>query len=177
MSVARDEHVFDPRGLLATFDRNIVEYVVIGGFARVIRGTDELTDGVDICPSLRGANPSGIRDALGELKAVGVDGKPAVFDETKIADGQVIELRTSLGALKIVPEPAGTRNGFDDLRRGATREHIGQGLRPRVASVGDLARMAAALGREHDLARSRELRRVMEIEVGLQRGLFRGLER
>lgn len=174
--MAHDE-VFDPRCLLATFDRNIVEYVVIGGLARVIRGTDELTDGVDICPSLRSVNPRGIRDALGELGAVGLDGKPAVFDETKIVPGQVLEFRTSLGELKVVPEPAGTRNGFDDLRRGCTREHIGPGLRPRVASVADLARMAAALGREHDLARSRELRRVMEVEVGLQRGLFRGMER
>ena len=175
--MASDEEVFDPRGMLATFDRNIVEYVVIGGLARVIRGTDELTDGVDICPSLRSANPEGIRNALVELDAVGLDGNPAVFDETKVAEGQVLEFRTSLGELKIVPEPAGTRNGFDDLRRGCTREHIGPGLRPRVASVADLARMAAALGREHDLARSRELRRVMEVEVGLQRGLFRGLER
>jgi hypothetical protein len=175
--MAKGGEVFDPRGLLATFDRNIVEYVVIGGFARVIRGTDELTNGVDICPSLRGVNPRGIRDALVELDAVGVDGKPVVFDETKLAEGHVLEIRTSLGEMKIIPEPAGTRNGFDDLRRGATREHIGSGLRPRVASVADLARMAAALGREQDIVRSRELRRVMEIEVGLQRGLFRGMER
>jgi hypothetical protein len=175
--VERNEDIFDPRGLLATFDRNVVDYVVIGGLARVIRGTDELTGGVDICPSLRSVNPKGIRDALAELGAVGVDGKPAVFDETKLAPGEVLEYRSSLGELKLIPEPAGTRNGFDDLRRGCSREHIGQGLRPRVASVADLARMAAALGREHDLARSRELRRVMEVEVGLQRGLFRGPER
>jgi hypothetical protein len=174
--VAKDE-VFDPRRVLATFDRNIVEYVVIGGLARVIRGTDEVTDGVDICPSLRGDNPRGIRDALAELNAVGLDGKPVVFDETTFAEGQVLEMRTSLGAMKLVPEPAGTRNGYDDLRRGASREHIGHGLRPRVASVADLARMAAALGREQDIARSRELRRVMEIEVGLERGLYWGMER
>lgn len=38
----------------------------------------------------------------------------------------------------------------------------------------DLARMSAALGRECDLERSRELRRIMELEVGIQRTL--GLE-
>jgi len=77
--------------------------------------------------------------------------------------------------LKLVPEPAGTRRGFDDLRRAATREHIGEGLRPNVASLPDLARMAAALGREQDVERLRELRRMMELEVRLQRTL--GLER
>jgi len=29
---------------------------MIGGLGRVLRGTDETTDGVDICPSLRGEN-------------------------------------------------------------------------------------------------------------------------
>ena len=51
-----------------------------------------------------------------------------------------------------VPEPSGTRRGYDDLRRGASREHLGEGLRPEVASVADLARMAAAdpsLARAH----------------------------
>jgi hypothetical protein len=86
----------------------------------------------------------------------------------------MIRLRTAKGELKLVPEPAGTRKGFDDLRRGATREHIGHGLRPRVASVPDLARMAASLGREPDIERLHELRRIMELEVGLQRTL--GLE-
>ena len=57
------------------------------------------------------------------------------------------------GELKIVPEPAGTRGGYDDLRRAATREPIGKGLRPRVASTADLARMLAALGREPDMPR------------------------
>lgn len=65
----------------------------------------------------------------------------------------------------MVPAPAGTRRGYDDLRRAATREHIGHGLRPSVASVADLARMMAAVGRDPD--RLRELRRIMEAEARL----------
>ena len=38
--------VFDPRGMLAALERNYVNFVVIGGLARVIRGTDELTSGM-----------------------------------------------------------------------------------------------------------------------------------
>ena len=85
----------------------------------------------------------------------------------------MIELRTRGGEVKIVPEPAGTRGGYDDLRRAATREPLGRGLRPLVASIGDLARMAAALGREQDMTPLRQLR----ILADLDRGRGRGIER
>ncbi len=166
---------FDPRAILAALDRNYVAYVVIGGFARVIRGTDELTDGVDVCPSLRPDNLERLGRALEELEASRTDRRRLVLDDEALGKEPVLGLRTAKGHLKVVPEPAGTRRGYDDLRRGATREHIGHGLRPNVASVADLARMSAALGRDVDLERSRELRRIMELEVGLQRTL--GLER
>jgi hypothetical protein len=68
---------------------------------------------------------------------------------------------------------AGTRGGYDDLRRAATRERIGKGLRPSVASIGDLARMLAALGREQDLPPLQQLRTLAELE----RSLVRGIER
>ena len=165
---------FDPRALLAALDRNYVPYVLIGGFARVIRGTDELTDGVDICPRLRSDDLGRLGRALEELEAKRADRRRLVLNEETLRREAVLTLRTAKGELKVVPEPAGTRRGYDDLRRGATREHIGQGLRPSVASVPDLARMSAALGREQDLERLRELRRIMEVEVQLQRTL--GLE-
>jgi hypothetical protein len=85
----------------------------------------------------------------------------------------MLELRTDAGELKIVPEPVGTRGGYDDLRRAATREPIGRGLRPSVASIGDLARMLAALGRERDLPPLQQLRTLAELE----RSLIRGIER
>ena len=81
----------------------------------------------------------------------------------------MLELRTGAGELKIVPEPEGTRGGYDDLRRAASREPLGRGLRPSVASIGDLARMAAALGREHDLEPLRQLRTLAELERNLYR--------
>jgi hypothetical protein len=172
--VAQRNEPFDPRGLLAALDRNYVPYVLIGGFARVIRGTDEITDGVDICPRLRLDDLERLGRALEELEAKRADRSRLVLDEETLGREGVLTLRTAKGELKVVPEPAGTRRGYDDLRRGATREHIGHGLRPDVASVPDLARMAAALGRERDLERLRELRRIMEVEVSLQRTL--GLE-
>ncbi len=49
------------------------------------------------------------------------------------------------GELNVVSQPAGTR-GYHDLRRAATREYLGRGLRPSIASTVDLARMLGALG-------------------------------
>jgi hypothetical protein len=187
--VAAEQDGFDPRGLLAGLHRSYVNYVLIGGLARVIRGTDEITDGVDICPSLRPDNLERLQEALEDLDARRVDRRRLVVDEESLRAERVLRLRTAFGELKVVAEPAGTRRGFNDLRRGATLEHVGAGLRLRVASVPDLARMSAALAhelgqqrgreaerlRELEIARSRELRRIMEVEVGLERTL--GLER
>jgi len=187
-----EEEVFDPRGLLAALDRSYVNYVLIGGLARIIRGTDEITGGVDVCPGLRPDNLERLGDALAELDARRADRRRLSLDEDAFKHESVIRLRTAMGELKLVGEPAGTRRGFEDLRRGATREHIGQGLRPRVASVADLARMSAALAHERErerstgreaerlrqleLGRSRQLRRIMEVEVGLQLTLGRTRE-
>ena len=76
-----DEEVFDPRGLLAALHRNHVSYVLIAGLARVIRGTDEVTSGVDICPSLRNPNVERLAAALVELEARRADRRRLSVDE------------------------------------------------------------------------------------------------
>lgn len=164
-----DPPPFDPRALLATLEANRVSYVVIGAFARVIRGTDEITAGLDICPALRPPNAQPLERALAELNAERADGARLDIDEASLSKEPTLRLRTRYGQLSLVPYPAGTRKGYDDLRRGATREHLGHGLRPQVASVPDLARMAAALARSTDLAHLHELRRILEVEPDLQR--------
>ena len=54
-----------------------------------------------------------------------------------------------------------------------SRDPLGSGLRPSVASLADAARMLAALGRDEDIARLRTLRRVIELERQLGLGLER----
>lgn len=164
---------FDPYAILAALERQGVGYILIGGFARVIQGTEELTHGLDLVPSTRGENLRRLALALEDLGAERVDDKRLLLDESTIRDEPLIELQTSRGELKVVPEPAGTRGGYDDLRRAATREPLGKGLRPSVASIGDLARMLAALGREQDLPQLEQLRRLRELERSLSRGLER----
>jgi hypothetical protein len=157
------EQAFDPRELLATLDRHRVTYIVIGAFGRVIQGADEVTRGVDIVPSTRPENLRRLDAALEEINARGPDGrKPTLADATKLEP--VTEFTSDHGELKVVPEPEGTR-GYDDLRRAATLEPIGHGLRPSVASTGDLARMLSALGRDDDLPKLLAMRRLMELEI------------
>jgi len=163
---------FDPYAILTALDRQRTTYVLIGGFARIVQGTEELTNGLDLTPSTREENLRRLALALENLDARLSTGKRPELDRD-LARGPVLELRTSAGELKIVPEPVGTRSGYDDLRRAATREPIGRGLRPRVASIGDLARMLAALGREQDLLPLQQLRTLAELE----RTLVRGIER
>ncbi|MDQ3162093.1 MAG: hypothetical protein M3Q92_04570 [Actinomycetota bacterium] len=157
---------FDPIGIFKALDRARAEYVVIGGLARVLQGTDELTDGVDVVPAMREQNLRRLDVAFGELNARRRDGKKNLA----LADVDVLDLETDLGELKIVPEPAGTR-GYDDLRRAASREHLGSGVRVAIASVGDLARMTAALGREPDEPALRMLHRIAEIDRSRSHGL------
>ena len=76
MSRARTPQ-FDPRALLGVLDRHRVAFVVIGGLARVIEGTDEITRGVDITPSTKPENLRRLAEALEEL-GVGETGLDAM---------------------------------------------------------------------------------------------------
>jgi hypothetical protein len=155
---------FDPLGLLATLDRHRVAYIVVGAFARVVQGAEEVTRGVDIVPATKPDNLRKLDAALDELAARHPDGRQVAAEDL---ENQPLELVTDRGELKIIAEPVGT-SGYDDLRRAATREPLGRGLRPSVASIDDLARMLAARGREEDRAKLRALRRLAEIERGLE---------
>ncbi len=154
--------LFDPYKALEALDRQRVTYIVIGALGRVIQGSDELTGGIDIVPSIREENLRRLGLALDDLNARHSDGKPLAL-ERDLASEPMLQLETDAGELKIVPEPAGTR-GYDDLRRRAVREPLGHGLRPAVASADDHARMLAALDRAQDREPLHTIRRLIELE-------------
>ena len=162
----RASSVLDPYELLGALQGRNVNFVVIGAFARVVRGTRELTDGVDIAPSMREENLVRLEQALEDLGARRGDGAP--LDLRKLEE-PVVELETPAGELKLVPEPAGTR-GYDDVRRRADREPLGRGLRPQIASTDDLARMLGALDRDDKIEALLRLRRLIELDRQLTRG-------
>jgi hypothetical protein len=161
---------FDPYTLFAALDRERVAYVVVGGFARVVHGSAEVTDGLDIVPSLQ---PENLRRLARALEELGAD-EPALAD--RLGSNEPVTKRTRAGELRTVPQPWGTR-GYDDLRIRANRENLGQGARPAVASVVDCVRMLDASERPRDAERLVRMRRLMDLDRELvrDRRLSRGL--
>src|SRR3954451_1508783 len=82
--MARPRRRFDPYGILQALDRYRVQYVLIGGFARVLQGTEEITRGVDIVPSTRGDNLKKLDEALREIGAKRTDRQELELDESGI---------------------------------------------------------------------------------------------
>lgn len=156
---------FEPRAILASLERSGASYIIIGGLARVLRGADEVTTGLDVCPGPTAENLERLVRGLTEMRAARTDGLELAVTEQPLSDEPVLELATPFGELKIVLAPAGVPRGFIALRGAASKENLGHGLQPYVAAVGDLAAMAAALHRPQDIARLPELRRIMELEV------------
>lgn len=160
---------FDPYALFAALERERVSYVVIGGFARVVHGSGELTDGLDIVPSLREENLRKLDRVLEEF-----DGSEPLSE--RLAGGEPVAARTRAGELRIVPAPWGTR-GYDDIRIRANRENLGRGARPAVASIVDCVRMLDASERTPDAERLQRFRRMMELERQLVPHRRLGIER
>jgi hypothetical protein len=162
---ANGHGVFDPYATLHELEAARAQYVVIGALARVMQGADEVTHGLDITPLENVDNMHAVTRALARM---GAEMQP--MDPPERNPGRITRFKSPRGPVAIVRVPAGTR-GYEDLRRRAERLHIGEGLRPQVASAGDLVRMMEALGRaEHSRALD-SMRRVVELDRGL------GLER
>lgn len=163
----------DPRHILDALERNYVAYVLIGGLAQVLRGADEITHSIDMCPSLRPENLIRLETACAELEAHGTDGRPLTAPPHCFEDEAYVALRTPFGTVNVIAHPAGAPDGFDDLRRAATKEPLGHGLAPHVASTGDLARLAAARPADPGHAPLPQLRRILELEADRGRTLTR----
>jgi hypothetical protein len=157
--------------MFAALERHKVGYVVIGGFARVVHGSAEITRGLDITPSLREHDIRRLGLALEDLAAKR-HGAAQLAPEA-LAGDERITIATAAGTLALVPTPWGTR-GYDDIRIRANRENLGRGLRPRIASTVDLVRMLEVSSRAQDHDRLQRMRRMMELER--LRGRRRGLQ-
>ena len=75
---------------------------------------------------------------------------------------------TDHGYLDVALLPDGTR-GYEDLKRGATREQLTETLQVEVASLADVIRSKEAAGREKDRAVLPILRQVLERSRSIER--------
>lgn len=75
MARQRKQPRFDPYAILAALEDERATYILIGAFARVIEGSDEITLGVDLTPSTRPENLHRVELALAAINARRADGR------------------------------------------------------------------------------------------------------
>jgi hypothetical protein len=145
------EEAFEPLEALKVLIDHQVRFLLIGGFAAVIRGSPVITGDLDICYARDDANLRKLAKALRELKATlrgAPPDLPFLLDAQTLMNGDHFTFSTRAGPLDCLGTPAGTA-GFRDLDTDATDEDL-DGLTVRVASLDDLIRMKRAAGRLKD---------------------------
>jgi hypothetical protein len=140
-----------PRALLEHLSRHGVDYVVIGGIAAVLHGSERNTFDIDVCPAQDAVNLQALGRALLEIGARlrGIDEDvPFVPDPRTLKGVEILTLDTSLGPLDLVMRPSGAHS-YEVLRRRAERMDTGD-VAVLVASLEDLIRMKTSSDRPKD---------------------------
>ena len=161
---------FDPIRALKMLINHGVRFVVIGGFAGRLWGSNTVTNELDICYARDRKNLDALSAALKELEASlrgAPDGLPFQPDAETLASGDHFTFMTNAGNLDCLGNPAGSR-GFQDLIAGAERMKL-DSLEVPVASLDDLIRLKRAAGRPKDLIELEILGALRE-ERGADRG-------
>ena len=134
--------MFDPVHICEILNEEGVDYVVVGGFAAVIRGSTLPTKDIDIVPSRVQENLDRLGQALTRMNAmIRIDGGsvPTKIDGAFLAKMPfMLNLVTDFGEMDLTFTPAGKAGGFEGWRAGATVENVGDGLQVVVASLDDI---------------------------------------
>ena len=145
---------FKPQRILEVLAHHRVRHVVIGAYAATLAGVEVITRNVDITPALEPSNLQRLATALQELHAgIRVPNEPPVplpADARLLTSAEIWNLATDAGDLDITVRPDGT-DGYEDLRRAAHRQPLGDGLYIMVAALQDVIRSKTAAGRAKDL--------------------------
>lgn len=156
---------FQPEEIFLTLDRHRVDYVVIGGVAATLHGSNLRTGDVDICPARDPENLSRLASALKEMDARirtadAPGGLPFACDAGFLARVDLLNLVTRFGDCDVAFIPAGTA-GYEDLVRRAVKVDLEPVLVP-VASLEDVIRSKRAAGRAKDLQQLPTLELLLE---------------
>jgi hypothetical protein len=154
---------FRPERILEELAAHRVDYVMIGGLAAAVHGSDLVTGDIDITPATGNDNLARLSRALTDLDArIRTDeapaGLPFAHDAASLKRGAVWNIVTNAGDLDLAMMPSGTQ-GYEDLRRDAIAIEI-LGVATRVAALADIIRSKEAAGREKDRAALPMLRRL-----------------
>src|SRR4026207_1346089 len=126
--------MFDPIPPLEVLLKHRVRFVLIGGFAGRLWGSNSITDDLDICYARDDKNLEALAGALQELKAR-LRGSPSdvpfILDARTLKAGDHFTFVTTFGSVDCLGTPQGS-GGFPALMRGAAGKPIGA----RRSSVG-----------------------------------------
>ncbi len=156
---------FQPEEIFRVLARHRVEYVLIGGLAATLHGSNLRTGDADICPAREQDNLDRLAAALSDIGARirtpdAPEGLPFACHGEFLARIQILNLTTRFGDFDISFQPSGT-SGYKDLRQGL-EEYDLDGLVVPVASLEDVIRSKEAAGRAKDLEQLPTLRFLLQ---------------
>jgi hypothetical protein len=143
---------FDPIPILRTLARHHVRFVLIGGFAGRLWGSNTVTNDLAICYARDRPNLEALASALRELGATlrgAPKDLPFLLDAQTLERGDHFTFETKFGDLDCLGTPAGSK-GFQDLVDGSA-EMVVDSVRVLVAALQDLIRLKRTAGRPKDL--------------------------
>lgn len=174
MAAAEDDEgpPLDVRRVVEALDRHHVEYMLVGGSAARLYGSEHLTKDVDLVPDSAVENLDRLAAALRDLEAfMRVGGLsdaearslPVVIDAMALGRMEISTWRTSAGDLDVLHHlrsEAGGRVDYSEMSQRSTRTDLG-GLEVRLASLGDIVASKRFADREKDRAALPDLERLL----------------
>ena len=141
-----------------------VRFVVIGGVAAALQGSERLTLDLDICYDPAADNRERLAERLRRWNAHlrGVErGLPFTLDARTLRDVPVLTLTTDLGDLDVMDRVAGVGD-YRAVRRASVEVDV-DGLRFRALSLEGLIAAKRATGRPRDREQLPELTALLEL--------------
>ena len=138
--------------LLEQLNRHAVEYVLVGGVAAVVHGSQLVTGDVDICAPLDATNLVKIVAALSDRQAkfrMTPDRRPLPMEAEKLLGFKNLYLETDLGQLDILSEISGVGD-YSVVAMHTVTMDLG-GATCRILDLDTLIQSKKALGRPRDL--------------------------
>ena len=157
-------HPFLPEEILRTLIGREIEFVLIGGVAATLYGSNLRTGDVDICPRRTPENLDRLAAALiqmdARVRAEGVPGGvPFAPDGPFLNTVELLNLTTRFGDFDLTFQPIGTA-GFDELWSDRVMFEL-EDITVPVASLADIIRSKEAAGRAKDLQQLPTLRALL----------------
>jgi len=164
--------LFEYFEVLSTLNDHGVKYVLIGGLAANLWGSDNITQDVDVCYERDRQNIAALVKALKSMDAHlrgFPKGLPEIIDERSFQLGDTMTFDTRFGKFDCLGTPSGT-SGFGDLAEHAALMDIGKGVTVLVADIDDIIRMKRTAGRPKDLSAVENLKVLKAMRSNLETG-------